>query len=76
MSDSSVFRSEIQIVINKFCMENGSDTPDFILANYLEGCLKVFDKAVRTRTDWYGPKVKNEIGDPKGWAEFSELKKK
>ena len=33
--------------------ENGSDTPDFILARFLRGCLDAFDQATRERKDWY-----------------------
>jgi hypothetical protein len=38
-------------------VENGSDTPDFILARFLADCLEAFDSAVRTRDDWYGHKA-------------------
>ena len=48
------FQREIEEVINKNSLENGSDTPDFILAEYLVGCLKAFDKAVMLRRNWYG----------------------
>ena len=49
----SKFIEEIRVVINKHSKENGSDTPDFILAEYLEGCLNVFDKTVNSRESWY-----------------------
>jgi hypothetical protein len=45
---------ELREVINRHSAENGSDTPDFILAQYLHGCLSLFDYAVRKREDWYG----------------------
>lgn len=48
------FRKELEGFINSHSMENGSDTPDFILAEYLQGCLVMFDKAVNQRTKWYG----------------------
>jgi len=48
------FRKEIENTINKFCMENESNTPDFILAEYLMDCLEAFDKATEKRTKWYG----------------------
>ena len=47
---------ELREVINRHSAENGSDTPDFILAQFLLGCLNVFDSAVRRREDWYGRK--------------------
>lgn len=48
------FREEIQSVINRFSRENVSDTPDFILAEFLMDSLLSFDKAVAARTKWYG----------------------
>lgn len=47
-------REAIQHYINYFSQENGSDTPDFILAEYLTDCLDTFDKALKAREKWYG----------------------
>ena len=47
------FRTAIATAINFHSMENGSDTPDFILAEYLSDCLVIFDKTVRARERWY-----------------------
>lgn len=60
MSESGVtvdpsFRSDLEHLLNRHSKENGSDTPDFILANYIYDCLEAFDTAVRTRTRWYSP---------------------
>jgi hypothetical protein len=49
----SEFVRELQKLINKCSMENGSDTPDFILAEYLNGCLQSFNDAICARNDWY-----------------------
>lgn len=51
MSD---FKKELETLINRHCCENGSDTPDFILAEYLQACLKALDAAVNVRETWYG----------------------
>ena len=48
------FQRELGSLINKHSMGNGSDTPDFILAQYLAGCLKTFDNATKARDSWYG----------------------
>jgi hypothetical protein len=48
------FRRDLESLINRHSMENGCDTPDFILANYLAACLKTFDAAVVHRDRWYG----------------------
>lgn len=48
------FREELLHLINSHSQENGSNTPDWILAEYLMDCLTAFDKAVKYRTRWYG----------------------
>jgi hypothetical protein len=44
--------------------EAGSDTPDFILAQYLMTCLAAFDVAVRRRENWYGRGAKLTAKEP------------
>ena len=51
--DKSKLRSAIQNAINCNSAENGSDTPDFILADYLTMCLEAFDKTLHARSKWY-----------------------
>ena len=50
----ATFVESLERVINRHSMENGSDTPDFILANYLQQCLAAWDSAVQQRSQWYG----------------------
>ncbi len=52
----NTFISELRAVINKHSMENGSDTPDFILADYLNNCLRTWNFATTAREKWYGRK--------------------
>lgn len=47
------FRQALEQAINRHSMESGSDTPDFILAEYLSGCLDVFDRTMADRKKWY-----------------------
>ncbi len=49
----SLFQSKLEDLINFESMENGSNTPDLILARYLVSCLKTFDTATRARDNWY-----------------------
>jgi hypothetical protein len=61
------FRKSLETMINDFCKENGSATPDFILAQYLCDCLDAFDKAVVRRTAWYRPDTEGQMPpDPVG----------
>jgi hypothetical protein len=47
-------RKDIETAINVHSAENASNTPDFILAEYLTACLAAFDTAVQQRETWYG----------------------
>lgn len=48
--------------INSVSAENSSNTPDFILAEYLVGCLEAFNAATLERERWYG--VELEVFQP------------
>lgn len=51
MSD---FRKELSQLLNKHSKENGSDTPDFVLAEFLHQSILAFDLAIDLRETWYG----------------------
>jgi hypothetical protein len=53
---SEGFGAQVRAAINRTCRENGSNTPDFILASYLCSCLDVFDAAILARDAFYGVK--------------------
>ena len=64
--EKTEFTKEIADVINRHSKENGSNTPDFILANYLVMCLEAFDITSRLREKWYGKELTiNPVGDGK-----------
>ena len=48
------FEKELEQVINRHSVENASNTPDFILAQYLSACLAAFATAIQQRETWYG----------------------
>lgn len=48
------FQDELAAVINRYSRDTESNTPDWILANYIDGCLKNFAAAIREREQWYG----------------------
>lgn len=50
----SVFEQELAILINKHSRENGSNTPDYILAAFLNDMLHLFDNTMSVREEWYG----------------------
>ena len=43
------FEKELRELINRHFLENGSDTPDFILASYLGACLENYNLTVCAR---------------------------
>lgn len=52
------FVKELTSLINRYSRENISNTPDFILAEYLMVCLDNFETMVNVRTAWYGESSK------------------
>lgn len=55
------FMDELEKLLNKYSIENESNTPDFILAAYVRKCLLAFAEASRSREKWYGRELR--IGD-------------
>ena len=46
---TEAFRRELVSLVNKHSVENGSDTADIILADYLIACLEAFETATVER---------------------------
>jgi hypothetical protein len=55
------FERELQGLINRYSIENMSDTPDFILAEYLVECLQNFSTITRKRSNWYSKGEKPKV---------------
>ena len=49
-------RKKLEEAINSVSAENDSNTPDFILADYMMACLAAYDCATVRRDEWYGLK--------------------
>ena len=47
------FKRELTELINKHSLEQPSNTPDIILAEYLCACLHAYDMTMQHRTQWY-----------------------
>lgn len=50
------FKIKLKNLINEYNQENKSDTPDYILAIYVNDCLDAFNRAVITRDVHYDNK--------------------
>jgi hypothetical protein len=48
------FSQELERLLNAHSQEQFSNTPDFILAEFLTNCLTAWNDAVRKREKWYG----------------------
>lgn len=53
-NENQLFEKELEKLINYHSIENESDTPDFILAEYMKACLDAFNVGTRKRDKWYG----------------------
>ncbi len=45
---------ELTALLNQHSRENESNTPDFLLADYLMRCLQTWEAVTRRRDEWYG----------------------
>ncbi len=45
---------DLRALLRRHSAENGSDTPDLVLADFLLDALSAFNDAVTAREDWYG----------------------
>jgi hypothetical protein len=48
------FADDLRALLNRHSVENRSDTPDFILAAFLQNVLIDYEHAVRARDRWWG----------------------
>jgi len=53
VSDGDEFKIKLAELINTYGLEGGSDTPDYVLADYLIVCLTAFNVATKERKSWY-----------------------
>lgn len=60
--EATEFIKELQHLINRCSWENRSNTPDFILAEYVYECLCSFEDASNAREKWYGKKLQINTG--------------
>ena len=51
------FTERLQHLLNEFSKENNSNTPDFVLAAFMENCLTAFNLATHRREQFYGRSV-------------------
>lgn len=47
-------QNEVERAINRWSAENASNTPDWILAQFLMSCLDAWNTGVQQRETWYG----------------------
>lgn len=63
----STFRQKLEALINTHSLENTSDTPDYLLADFMIHCLTIFNGTVNARREWHSTE------NTKGWAEFKSV---
>jgi hypothetical protein len=64
------FELELRQLLNEHSKENGSNTPDYILAQYLINCLDNFNNIIRQRENWYG---REHVEYPNGYFHSAEI---
>lgn len=47
------FKKELAFLVNKYSLENQTDTPDYVIADYLVRCLRNWNTTYQEREKWY-----------------------
>ena len=68
MSKGRSFKRELTQLLNRYNVENHSNTPDYLLAGYLLQCLQVFEWTIKSREEWHGRPV--DAGNP--WTDRTD----
>lgn len=77
MSDRDEIIRDFAQVINKHSLENHSNTPDFILAEYIMYSLELFQSTSVSREKWYGKSLKVDYTARGGMIETpNEIRKR
>lgn len=53
MKNIEKFRKEVRGLVNRLSIDSETNTPDFILADYLVNCLQNFDEITKLRDKWH-----------------------
>jgi hypothetical protein len=61
--EPDTLKEELRALLNRHSRENASNTPDFILAEFMLTCLAAFEHTSRERERWFGHAL--EIGGPR-----------
>jgi len=61
VTNDTKFYRELTSLLNKYNKENDSNTPDYILINYILGCLRTFNHVISQRDSWHGVEDRVDI---------------
>ena len=54
--NKELFKADLQELINRYSIEQDSNTPDYLLAEYLIKCLDNYASIINGKDNWYGDK--------------------
>lgn len=52
--NEGTFRKELEVLLNRYSIDNDLNTPDFILADYIMMCLHNYKQINNERDVWFG----------------------
>lgn len=82
--NKTVLETKLKGLINEECRENDSNTPDYLLAEFMMNCLDAFELISNKREVWYGVELepgcsisKDDIAGAvaRGWCHKANEKK-
>jgi hypothetical protein len=61
----SDFQLDLERLINRYSLENRTDTPDFILAEFVVESLRALEHHHHAKRAWLSPEMQKPQGSPK-----------
>jgi len=56
-------KKDLTSLLNNHSLESRSDTPDYMLADFMLGCLNVYENTIERRERWFGRKLSRDINN-------------
>lgn len=52
-NDIEAFKKELTVLINRYCLDSMTNTPDFLLADHLIRTIEIYDHTAKKNKAWH-----------------------
>lgn len=73
--NKEMFEKELEELLNKYSKDNDTETPDWLLVEYLSGCLETYKTTIKAREQWFGrgsSPTRDPFGESPHWTTLTD----